>query len=201
MTTIRHTLGKFALVPEYIVASASPPAQKMWCVLWIYSGNGTHEAWPSHSRLAADMGISRRTVQRIIDELTELGALTIRPRTGTSNLYTLQWSPASYPQDTSDATPCVTHDAPPASPMTHKERLSEIDKRLSTSSDTSDARRTPGDAPLTREQIRQIREQHAQFERDLKESTHEDLGYSKARLDHVAKDSYPSITHDDRDAT
>lgn len=167
MNSIRHDLGRFALVPEYIIADVSPPAQKMWCILWIYSGNGTHDAWPSHARLAADMGCSRRTVQRIIDDLHDAGALSVQHRQGTSSLYTLHWS-RRHPQDTSDATPYDTSDAPPTTLVTHKERLSEIDKHRGAQSDSRVHLRTAGDNPLTREEIRRIREQHADLERQVR---------------------------------
>lgn len=157
---IRHDLGHFAMVPERIVAKASPGALKLWCLLWIYTGNGTHEGWPAQTRLAGDMGCTDRHVRRVLDELVTLGALSIQHRAGTSNLYTLHWRPVDNPTNVSPnvrSTPDMDV-LPPRTPMSYKERLSEIHNHQHPKSDTSVHRRTPGDAPLTREQIRQIRE-------------------------------------------
>lgn len=157
MNTIRHDLGRFALVPEWIVTTVSPLAQKAWTALWIYTGNGTHDAWPSHDRLAGDLGVSTRTVRRILEELEQVGALSIQARSGTSNLYTLHWKPV----DTHVHPTLDTHVLPPRTPMSYEERQSEIDKQSRGKQDTRVHRRTPGDAPLTREQIRTIRQQAA----------------------------------------
>jgi DNA-binding transcriptional MocR family regulator len=172
VNALRHDLGPFALVPEYLALHASPPALRLWCVLWIYTGNGTHDAWPSQSRLADDMGCSRRTVQRIVDELVTLGAMHIQTRSGTSSLYTLRWvtrSPGCVTRVASadtDVTPTYdTSVVRGTTPVTHKERQSEIDIGGSVTSDNAVHARAPGDAPLTREEIRQIRDRHAAIAR------------------------------------
>lgn len=165
--SIRHDLGRFALVPEYIVNGASPPAQKLWCILWIYTGNGQHEAWPTLGRLATDMGVTRRTVQRILDDLIDLGAVTILHRTGTSSLYTLRWRPTRK-VDTNVTTPHDTHVVTPTTPMSHRNRQNEIENHPSVQSDTNVHVREPGDARLTREEIRQIRRQAADIERSAR---------------------------------
>lgn len=158
---IRHDLGHFAMVPEYIVTRGTPAALKLWCILWIYTGNGTHHAWPSQSRLAQDMGCTDRTVRRVINELCDLGAMTSQQRDGTSNLYTLRWRPVDNPQKP-DIHVRFTPDIdvlPPRTQMSYKERQSEIHNQSHAKTDTSVHLRTPGDNPLTREQIRKIREQ------------------------------------------
>ena len=157
MTTVRHDLGAFALVPEWVVTSVSGSAVKMWAKLWIYTGNGTHDAWPSHDTLASDMGCSIRSVKRMLEELEQVGALSIRARTGTSNLYSLHWRPV----DNGDRFGLPTQAKSGLSPrplVAYEERQSEIDKQEHGESDRSVHRRTPGDAPLTREQIRAIRD-------------------------------------------
>ena len=156
MTNVRHDLGAFALVPEWVVTSVSGSAIKMWAKLWIYTGNGTHDAWPSQSLLAVEMGCSIRSVQRVLDELEQVGALSIQTRTGTSCLYTLHWYP-SYPHDKNVVSTYDTSVVRGTTPVAYKERQSEIDKHQPAKYDTDVARRTPGDAPLTREQIRKIR--------------------------------------------
>ena len=160
MTSVRHDLGHFALVPEWVATSVSSGAVKLWCRLWIYSGNGAHEAWPSQARLAEELRCSARTVQRILDELEEAGALSVRNRHGISSVYTLHWHP-SYPHDKNVVSTYDTSVVRGTTPVSYKERQSEIEKDSHVDSDRNVALRTPGDAPLTREQIRQIRAEAA----------------------------------------
>jgi DNA-binding transcriptional MocR family regulator len=155
VTTVRHDLGHFALVPEWLTTSVSPSAIKMWTRLWIYTGNGTHDAWPSQALLAQELQCSARTVQRILDELEAAGALSVRNRHGTSSVYTLHWYP-SYPHDKNGQGTYDTGVVTPTTPVSYKERLSEIEKHQPAKYDTFVARRTEGDAPLTREQIRHL---------------------------------------------
>ena len=150
----RH-LGEFALVPRSLAAAATGNTLRLWCVLWCYSGNGTHAAWPSHETLADDLDVSVSTVKRCLRELTDLGVLTCEARSGTSSLYILGWR---YPQIgtspvTSDLHTQVTHDLPPRSPMTYKERLSEIENPADVDSVTHERSQDP---KLTREQVRDI---------------------------------------------
>jgi DNA-binding MarR family transcriptional regulator len=61
-------------------------------VLAVHYVNGRHEAWPSQTELAAVTGLSRRTVQRALDELEEHGMLERRhgrPARGFGNVYRL----------------------------------------------------------------------------------------------------------------
>ena len=143
----RH-LGEFALVPRWLASRATGNTLRLWCVLWVYSGNGTHVAWPSQERLAVELDLSVRTIQRCLSELEDLGVLTCETRLGTSSLYTLGWG---YPQigtghDSSVVLTYDTHVVPPTTPMSYKERLSEIDNQPDPSHDTK----------LTREQVRDI---------------------------------------------
>lgn len=89
-------------------------------------------------------------------------------RTGTSSLYTLHWIPVRE-VDTHDAPPYDTSVVTPTTPMTHKERLSEIDLHLAAENDSRVYTRVEGDAPLTREEIRRIVEQNADLERAARE--------------------------------
>lgn len=136
----------------------------MWAKLWIYTGNGTHDAWPSHETLAAELGCTTRSVRRILEELEQVGALSIRLRAGTSNLYTLHWQSYTQANGTTDKIVRPTQDKnvlPPRTNMSYKERQSEIENQDRGQQDKNVHRRTPGDAPLTREQIRQIRAEAA----------------------------------------
>jgi hypothetical protein len=148
---LTNRLGEFALVPRWLAAAATGTSLRLWCVLWVYSGNGTHAAWPSHETLAEDLEVSVSTVKRCLKELTDLGVLSCQARSGTSTMYTLGWR---YPQIgtsqvTSELLTQVTDDLPPRSPMTYKERLSEIDNPEHDDSVTHERK-------LSRSQVRDI---------------------------------------------
>lgn len=151
------------MVPEWLVAAASPAGMKLWCLLWIYTGNGTHDGWPAQARLAADMACSTRTVQRTLEELIGLGAVHVEPRKGESSVYTMRWKRRTT-YDTSvvscDTSVVPTYDTSvvtPTTPVSYRNRQNEIEKDSSTTHDTTGHRRVVGDAPLSREQIREIR--------------------------------------------
>jgi len=91
------------------------------------------------------------TVKRCLKELTDLGVLSCQARSGTSTMYTLGWR---YPQIgtsqvTSELLTQVTDDLPPRSPMTYKERLSEIEN-------PEDVDSVNHDRKLSRSQVRDI---------------------------------------------
>ncbi len=124
----RH-LGEFALVPQWLSAVATGNAVRLWCILWVYSGNGTHTAWPSQETLSAELGLSVSTIKRALQELQDLEVLQYETRLGTSNLYTLKWRIGTDQQVTSELQTQVTSDLPPRSPVSYEERLSEIDNQ------------------------------------------------------------------------
>jgi uncharacterized protein YwbE len=153
---LTNRLGEFALVPRWLAAAATGTTLRLWCVLWAYSGNGSHAAWPSHETLADDLEVSVSTVKRCLKELTDLGVLSCEPRSGTSSLYVLGWR--TYPQIgtsgfTSELQTQVTDDLPPRSPMTYKERLSEIENQEHVDSVTHEPQQQD---KLSREQVRDI---------------------------------------------
>lgn len=59
-----------------------------------YINGGSNQAWPSQQQLAADAGVSQRTVRNALRELEQNGYLTItRGRSGgriTGNVYQLE---------------------------------------------------------------------------------------------------------------
>ena len=152
---LTNRLGEFALVPRWLASAATGTTLRLWCVLWVYSGNGTHAAWPSHETLADDIEVSVSTVKRCLKELTDLGVLSCEPRSGTSTLYRLGWRcpQIGTSQVTSELHTQVTHDLPPRSPMTYKERLSEIENREHDDSVTHEPQQQN---KLSREQVRDI---------------------------------------------
>jgi uncharacterized protein YwbE len=149
---LTNRLGEFALVPRWLASAATGTTLRLWCVLWVYSGNGTHAAWPSHETLADDLEVSVSTVKRCLRELTDLGVLSCEPRSGTSSLYILGWR-IGTPRVTSELHSQVTDDLPPRSPMTYKERLSEIENPEHVDSVTHEPQQQN---KLTRAQVRDI---------------------------------------------
>jgi hypothetical protein len=150
---LTRDLGEFALVPRWLAANATGNTLRLWCVLWVYSGNGTHAAWPAQETLAAELGLSDRTVRRCLKELEDLGALTSEMRLGTSNLYTLQWGFGNRRPVDNAAKPDIvvrlTPDndvLPPLTPVSYKERLSEIENQ----------REPKSERKLSRDEVRDI---------------------------------------------
>ena len=116
MSSVRIYGGsRFALVYEWLIDAASPNAQRLFTVLWvryaIHQNKTKGSADPSRKRMAADMGVSVSTIDRLLAELRSIGAIDVQPRSDdhgdpTTNLYTL------YPQGmgtiTSEETPPLT---------------------------------------------------------------------------------------------
>lgn len=68
----------FVMVPNWIL-ELSPQAVKLYAVLWGYSDSKNRDAWPSRNTLAARMGFKQvRSIDPIIKELEEAGAITVR---------------------------------------------------------------------------------------------------------------------------
>lgn len=96
MTEIRVS-EYFAIIPEWVLhADISANAVRLYGVLNRFANSRGH-AWPSRKTIADLMGVSVATIDRAKEELVDLGALTIEPRTTpsgdpSSNLYILHIS-------------------------------------------------------------------------------------------------------------
>ena len=96
MTEIRVS-EYFAIIPEWVLhADISANAVRLYGVLNRFANSRGH-AWPSRKTIAELMGVSVATIDRAKEELVDLGALTIEPRTTpsgdpSSNLYILHIS-------------------------------------------------------------------------------------------------------------
>ena len=96
MTEIRST-EYFAIIPEWVLhADISSNAVRLYGVLNRFANSRGH-AWPSRKTIAEIMRVSVATVDRAKEELVEIGALTVEPRTTasgdpSSNLYILHTS-------------------------------------------------------------------------------------------------------------
>jgi DNA-binding transcriptional ArsR family regulator len=84
----------YAKIPGYVFTCGLNPAA---IVLygWLSARYGGFKAgtFPAVATLTAELGISRRTVQRALADLTAAGWLTVKERPGTTNLYRLVKSP------------------------------------------------------------------------------------------------------------
>lgn len=107
--------GSFAMVPEWLLySSASGNAIKLFAVLHRHEGDAG--IYPSRSRLTELCGWSLPTTDRAIDELKDLGAITIHPRHSpnggqSSNEYVLHGHPpVTTPLGTCDQPPLITGD-------------------------------------------------------------------------------------------
>jgi hypothetical protein len=93
VTEIRST-EYFAIIPEWVLhADISSNAVRLYAVLNRFANSRGH-AWPSRKTIADQMRVSVATVDRAKDELVDIGALTVEPRTTpsgdpSSNLYIL----------------------------------------------------------------------------------------------------------------
>lgn len=87
--------GYFAIIPEWVLyADISPAAVRVYCVLHRHADNDTAKCIPSRKHIATKARISLSTVDRSIDELIALGAVTVQHRKSengdpTSNEYTV----------------------------------------------------------------------------------------------------------------
>ncbi len=64
--------------PLYIFrADASVGARLLCAYLWGFARPGKERAWPSNETICSDLGISRRTAQRLIKECTEKGLFLV----------------------------------------------------------------------------------------------------------------------------
>jgi HrpA-like RNA helicase len=92
---MKSEIGQYGIVPRWILeAPISDKALRLYAVFSsVYADRESGEAWPNRASLAAWLQAkSKRTVDKALKELEEIGALTIQPRFNskgdrTSNLY------------------------------------------------------------------------------------------------------------------
>ena len=85
---------KFAIVPEWFIDSGvSDKAFRLYTVLAKYADNDSGTAYPGRGALAKRMGCSRSSVDRALEELIAIGAVSKQRRSQdgrwTSSLYTV----------------------------------------------------------------------------------------------------------------
>lgn len=122
---------KFAIIPEWLLDSGcSDKAVRLYAVLARYADNNDLTAYPGRATLAKRMGCHRASIDRTVEELEQLGAVTKQQRVKdgrfTSSLYTIHRIRrlADVPRRTHAATPSHPCDDPDA-PMQQRTRTTE----------------------------------------------------------------------------
>jgi hypothetical protein len=90
-----HTDVRFSIVPEWVIdADISDRAVRVYAILARYADSETLQAFPSRETLAKRARCHWRSIDRAIDELVKLGAVTKTHRKNgdayQSNIYTLR---------------------------------------------------------------------------------------------------------------
>lgn len=107
--------GRFGIVPEWVVAATEPQALRLYCWLAARYADRDGIAYPSRARLARELTITTKTVDRALASLEASGALSVERRRSDggdsdTNLYRLHRikpdgaTPMSLGGDTSVAT-------------------------------------------------------------------------------------------------
>jgi hypothetical protein len=86
---------RFSIIPEWVIdADISDRAVRLYAILARYADNETLQAFPSRETLAKRANCHWRSIDRAIDELVALGAITKQHRRSgesyQSNMYTLR---------------------------------------------------------------------------------------------------------------
>jgi hypothetical protein len=109
---------KFSIVPEWLIDSGcSDKALRLYVVLARYADNDDLTAYPGRGTLAKRMGCHRASVDRAVEELIALGAVTKQRRVSDgkyqSSLYTIR---RIAPSRTHATTPVAPVQPPPLHP-------------------------------------------------------------------------------------
>jgi hypothetical protein len=109
---------KFSMVPEWLIDSGcSDKALRLYVVLARYADNDDLTAYPGRGTLAKRMGCHRASVDRAVEELIALGAVTKQRRVSDgkyqSSLYTIR---RIAPSRTHATTPVAPVQRPPSHP-------------------------------------------------------------------------------------
>jgi len=126
----------FAIVPEWFIDSGvSDKAFRLYAVLAKYADNEDGTAYPGRAKLAKRMGCSRSSVDRALEELIAVGAVSKKRRQvngrWTSSLYTVykiapRRTHATITTD--EATPRLTDETTSSHPR-RKELDQELDQK------------------------------------------------------------------------
>jgi hypothetical protein len=133
---MKHTIDtdvRFSIVPEWVLyAEVSDKAVRLYSILARYADNETLEAFPSRELLAKRANCHAKSVDRAIQELADIGAITKTHRKSgngfQSNVYTLRRVPPhmSPPRDTT-VEGVGTPVSPPRDTDVHLTRTTELE--------------------------------------------------------------------------
>ena len=123
----------YAIIPEWVLDTASARAVQVYGFLRRYADKDSLQSKPSRATLAKRARCSRNTIDRALNELVDIGALTVTPRFDdhgdrTSNLYHLHRMPIGGP--TSVTTPLPADGATPV-PTSGAQNYSHSDPQSS----------------------------------------------------------------------
>ena len=128
-----HTEVRFSIVPEWVLdANISDRAVRVYAILARYADSETLQAFPSRETLAKRAHCHWRSIDRALDELIELGAVSKTHRRNgdayQSNIYTLRrvLPTVSPPTDTSDQG-VLTPQSPPADTAGNLTRTTQLE--------------------------------------------------------------------------
>ena len=88
---MRTNIEPFAMVPRDLIGAVSPRALQVWCCLAQWTDQAERQTRPTINRIAGELGINRRAVERALAELEKNGRLTRHSGkdAGRGNEYTL----------------------------------------------------------------------------------------------------------------
>jgi hypothetical protein len=128
-----HTEVRFSIVPEWVLdANISDRAVRVYAILARYADSETLQAFPSRETLAKRAHCHWRSIDRALDELIELGAVSKTHRRNgdayQSNIYTLRrvLPRVSPPTDTSDQG-VLTPQSPPTDTAGNLTRTTQLE--------------------------------------------------------------------------
>jgi hypothetical protein len=122
---------KFSMVPEWLIDSGcTDKALRLYTVLARYADNDDLTAYPGRALLAKRMGCHRASVDRAVEELVNLGAITKTQRVAdgryTSSLYTVHRIRRTPERPSRTGAPTPTHPCDdPVAPMQQRTRTKE----------------------------------------------------------------------------
>lgn len=90
MSTLNHLKSKFSIASYELIKTCSPQELRfyLWLKLWAINKSS---AFPSYKTIATDLGMSRRSVIRLIREMEQKGRLGVKRQNGRNNLYDITW--------------------------------------------------------------------------------------------------------------
>lgn len=121
---------RFAMVPEWVYThpDITPAGIRAWIALWHHADRETRSAKVRRKTLATLMGCSANTVDRALENLVDIGAVTVEEHVTSTgqqaNFYTLVWSKTAHPLPT-DGEPPLPKSGEAPSPQMGNHSLQE----------------------------------------------------------------------------